>query len=434
MLEHPNVVARFLREASAAGRIGNRHIIESFDAGTLDSGEPFLVMELLDGETLHTRLERLGTLPVEEMADLIGQACDGVQAAHEAGIVHRDLKPENLFIVQKRVGPLVKILDFGISKFDPTLTGAHAVTREGSTLGTPYYMSPEQVEGDKALDARADVYALGVILYECATGQRPYEAEALPRLSLMIHEGKPTPLAELRPDLPPAFVEVVAHAMANDRDQRFASAAELGDALAHFGSSALDVTLEEPAPGAVAYRSSKRPAAARISAPIPPSQQSSSPPVARPAPGKANVKPISPSTAGAAISVAREKRPALWWLAVAAMVVAAAGASFFVFRSSDVARPSPSTSPTVLGAAPLSTPTTPASATAEPVQAPTATPPAPKASAAAIPAGDAGAPSASAVSPKPAVAPTSNTAVKVQAKPAATTRVDQRGLVGDNPF
>jgi serine/threonine-protein kinase len=312
-------------------------------------------------------------------------------------------------------------------------------------------MSPEQVEGDKDLDARADVYALGVILYECAAGRRPYEAEALPRLAVMIHEGKPTPLAELRPDLPPAFVEVVAHAMANDRDQRFASAAELGDALVHFGTSALDVTLEEPAPGALARRSSKRPVVARISDPLPPSKQSSAPPTVQPPAGKASPKPISPSTAGAAISVARERRPPLWGLAVAAVLVAAAGGSFFAFRSHEAARSAVPASSAILGAAPPpAAPPTRANAAVESVESRAAASPAPSAVASILPPAPisphaTGAPaagasrgvpasSASVVGTKPSVATTPIGTDNVPAKPAASTRVDQRGLVGDNPF
>jgi serine/threonine-protein kinase len=423
MLHHPNVVARFLREASAAGRIGNKHIIESFDAGTLESGEPYLVMELLDGETLEAKLERDGTLSLEEIADLLGQACDGVQAAHDAGIVHRDLKPENLFTIQRRDGPLVKILDFGISKFDPAVTGADAVTREGSTLGTPYYMSPEQVNGDKELDARADVYALGVILYECASGRRPYEASALPRLSVLIHEGKPTPLGELRPDLPAAFVEVVARAMAKDRNRRFARAADLGDALASFGSSALDVTVEQPVPGSE-HRSSKRPVV-RISDPA-----ASQPPTARPAAAISIPKAAAPSVAGAAVSVAHEKGPALRGVAIGAAVLACVAGSFFALRSKEAPRSDLRPPPSAAAATPSPAALVPDSAAAaEPAE-----------SAAAAPT-----PSASSTLPAPPrvaatgtnaplAAPSSSAALKTPPKPAANTRVDQRGLVGDNPF
>jgi len=243
----PVIVERFLREASAAGRIGNAHIVETFDAGVLDDGVPYLAMELLNGRPLCDRFAEQRKMPLAELADIVRQACIGVQAAHDAGIVHRDLKPENLFLENRDGHAFVKILDFGISKFDAELTGGQAVTREGSAMGTPYYMPPEQVRGVRDLDRRADVYALGVILYEGAAGRRPFEADSLPHLSLLIHEGKAKPLHEIRPELPRAFSELVAKAMHADRDLRLPSALELERALAPFvspcQSPALDATL-----------------------------------------------------------------------------------------------------------------------------------------------------------------------------------------------
>jgi serine/threonine-protein kinase len=235
MAAMPSVVERFLREASAAGRVGNPHIVETFDAGVLESGEPYLVMELLRGQPLSARIAA-GKMPLLEVVDLIGQAAAGVHAAHTAGIVHRDLKPDNLFITEGADGrPFVKILDFGISKFDPQKTGGLQLTQEGAALGTPYYMPPEQIRGEGSLDARADVYALGVILYECLSGVRPFEAETLPHLAILIHTGQPKPIAEHRPELPPGLVALVHGAMAPDRGQRMQSAGELRSMLEHYG-------------------------------------------------------------------------------------------------------------------------------------------------------------------------------------------------------
>jgi serine/threonine protein kinase len=230
--EQPGVVERFLREASAAGRVGNAHVAETFDAGKLDSGEPYLLMELLDGETLDQLLQRSGPLDAGLLCNLIHQACEGVHAAHEAGIIHRDLKPENLMIVTRDGAPFVKILDFGISKFDAERTGSLKLTTEGLVMGTPYYMSPEQVVGSSTIDARTDIYALGVILYECATGVRPFDAQTVQHLAILIHQGNPVPLATRRAALPSAFYDIVHRAMAADREQRFESARALAAALA----------------------------------------------------------------------------------------------------------------------------------------------------------------------------------------------------------
>jgi serine/threonine-protein kinase len=228
----PGVLDRFFREATAAARIGNSHVAETFDAGRLDSGEPYLLMELVEGHTLDERVQREGPIPPGELADLICQACEGVQAAHDAGIIHRDLKPENLMVSTREGVPFIKILDFGISKFDEGATGAHGITTEGAVMGTPYYMSPEQVRGAAFIDRRTDVYALGVILYECACGAVPFDAKSIETLSVLIYEGKAPPLGQRNPSLPADFCAVVHRAMARDRELRFASARALGEALA----------------------------------------------------------------------------------------------------------------------------------------------------------------------------------------------------------
>ncbi len=257
MAAMPSIVERFLREASAAGRVGNPHIAETFDAGLLETGEPYLVMELLRGEPLSSRVAR-GPLLLHEVVDLIGQACVGVAAAHAAGIVHRDLKPDNLFVVEVEGRPFVKILDFGISKFDSSQTGGMALTKEGAAMGTPYYMSPEQIRGVGNLDARADVYALGVILYECLAGKRPFESDVLTHLAVLIHAGDHQPLEHIRPDLPPGFADLVRHAMASDRDKRMQSAVELRQKLERYATVSFltQVTLSSmPLPSAVQARS-----------------------------------------------------------------------------------------------------------------------------------------------------------------------------------
>jgi serine/threonine protein kinase len=249
MAAMPEVVDRFLREASAAGHIGSEHIVETFDAGTLENGAPYLVMELLRGETLSERLGR-SELQVAELLTILEQACSGIQAAHDAGIVHRDLKPDNLFVTERQGRPFAKILDFGISKFDPSRSGELSVTREGTALGTPYYMSPEQILGSRAVDHRTDVYALGVVLYECLTRRKPFEAETLPMLTVLIHEGRYTPISTLRPNLPPVLDQIVARAMQRQPEQRFQSVRELAAALgAARGSVSSELALDRTASG-----------------------------------------------------------------------------------------------------------------------------------------------------------------------------------------
>ncbi len=239
-----DVLERFLREASAAGRIGDPHICETFDAGTLESQAPYLLMELLAGQSLGDRL-RHGRVDVAEAVFILRQACLGVAAAHDAGIVHRDLKPDNLFVAQLNGKPFVKVLDFGVSRFDELGPGEEKLTAEGTTLGTPRYMSPEQIAGRGDLDRRADVYALGVILYEAVSGRPPYEAASMAALAVQIHQGQPTPLSTSCPDLPADFVAVVERAMHADRDRRFPDARALSDALAPFE---LDAALDSTAP------------------------------------------------------------------------------------------------------------------------------------------------------------------------------------------
>ncbi|HEY8091288.1 MAG TPA: serine/threonine-protein kinase [Polyangiaceae bacterium] len=414
MLNHPIVVARFVREASAAGHIGNPHIVETFDAGHLPGGEPYIVMEMLKGETLASRIEKLRRLPLPELVDVMRQACDGVQAAHDAGIVHRDLKPENLFLVDRGGKPFVKILDFGVSKFDPSLTGANGTTKEGSALGTPYYMSPEQVDGDKNLDARTDIYALGVILYECASGKRPFTADALPKLAVLIHEGKPVRLSERRPELPAAFVEVVHTAMARDRDQRFGTAGELGAALEPFGAIALDETVPEMSPARVG--SSRPPPAAVARSEMPPKL-----------PGLTG--------GGSALSVAGERMTAkgpsgtklstvafvsviAGVLGVAAIVLFGRGSTGGAGAAGSVPPP-PAVTQVVTAEPPVAS--SPAVESLTPLPSATLTTH-PSASVSATPSG----PGAKGVHALPAGS----------AKPgtAASTRAEQRGLAGDNPF
>ena len=223
----PVVVERFEREAMAAASIGSPHIVEVYDLGTLPGGAPYMVMELLGGQDLGSIVEQHGPLRPKAAAHLISQACEALGAAHEIGIVHRDVKPENIMVVPTRKDDqFVKVVDFGISKLrDSSLTGS------GELLGTPYTMAPEQLTGAGNVDARADVFGLGVTLYYALCGQMPYDAESLPLLIAKISTGEIVPLRQRRGDFPPVLYDIVATAMAHDRERRFRTTDALSKAL-----------------------------------------------------------------------------------------------------------------------------------------------------------------------------------------------------------
>ena len=242
--ENENIAQRFILEAQAAAAIGSEHIIESTDAGKTDDGCPYLVMELLEGEDLAAVLAREGPLAPARAAALLAQACDALAAAHRAGIVHRDLKPGNLFIARRPDGEeWVKVLDFGIAKFkDLSLTPTQLV------LGTLFYMSPEQAEVAKQVDARADIYSMGVILYETLTGHLPFDAGELRQVLAQVLMGNSIAPTKHRPDLPAELEKIVLRAMAREREDRYQSMEELGAALRPFAEAAADASNESTAP------------------------------------------------------------------------------------------------------------------------------------------------------------------------------------------
>ena len=221
-------VKRFQQEARAAGAIGHPNICEVYDLGQLDDASPYLVMERLTGQTLAERIQKEGGLPFPDIIEIMSQVLSGLVAAHEKGIIHRDIKPENIFLA-RRVGaaPIIKLLDFGVSKMLPefqTSEDALDLTRTGMVMGTPYYMSPEQARGERNLDGRVDVYACGVVLYEAIAGKRPFLAPNYNALLLAIINTNPRPLREVRPSTPPELEAIIQHAMAKNRNDRYASA------------------------------------------------------------------------------------------------------------------------------------------------------------------------------------------------------------------
>jgi serine/threonine protein kinase len=232
-------VKRFHQEARAAGAIGHPNICEVYDLGTLEDGSPYLVMECLQGETLAERISAEGGLAFDDVLDVVSQVLSGLVAAHEKGIVHRDIKPENIFLTRRTgILPVAKLLDFGVSKMMPGWAGGLAgeeepmnLTRTGMVMGTPYYMSPEQARGDRNLDARVDLWACGVILYEALTGRRPFVAANYNALLLQILTTSPRPARDLRPALPVAFDQVMTRSLARAREDRYQTAEEFQEAL-----------------------------------------------------------------------------------------------------------------------------------------------------------------------------------------------------------
>ncbi|MCC6217494.1 MAG: serine/threonine protein kinase [Polyangiaceae bacterium] len=241
-VESGDAVARFEREAQAAGQIGSDHILEVLDLGSLESGERYMVMEYLDGETLGQRIERLGRLTPQQLYPIAVQSLKGLGAAHRAGITHRDLKPDNIFILKEKAGQqdFVKIIDFGISKFQVLGDDSMKMTRTGAVLGTPYYMSPEQAKGDRT-DGRSDLYSIGVILYEAVTGRVPFDANTFNELLFKIVLSQPPPAREVVPDLDPNFETIIARSMANDVAQRFQSSDEFIEALNTWAQTGMGV-------------------------------------------------------------------------------------------------------------------------------------------------------------------------------------------------
>ncbi|MEN9577215.1 MAG: hypothetical protein RJA70_224 [Pseudomonadota bacterium] len=225
--------ARFLREAQAAVKIKSPHVARVIDVGTMaDSGSPYMVMEYLEGRDLGEVLELQGSLEMELACLYTLQACEALAAAHSCGIVHRDIKPANLFLTMGGDGsPVLKVLDFGISKNTVDM-GISNLTQTQISMGSPLYMSPEQMRSARDVDARTDVWSLGVVLFELLTGQLPFMADTMPQLCALVLEERAPLVTQLRSDLPAALAEVIARCLEKKRDDRFGDVAQLAAALA----------------------------------------------------------------------------------------------------------------------------------------------------------------------------------------------------------
>ncbi len=229
-LSSPDALARFLREPQSAAALRSPHVVHIMDYG-VHHGAPFIVMELLVGETLSDRQRRVGRLAPAETARVVTHVARAIARAHEAGVVHRDLKPDNVFLVRNADDEIAKVLDFGIAKVaDAGPESVGPETRTGMVLGTPYYMSPEQARGQRAVDHRADLWSLGVIAYECMTGHRPFESHTLADLMVKIC-AEPLPVPSTVAAVPQGFDAWFQRATQRDPEQRFQSALEMADAL-----------------------------------------------------------------------------------------------------------------------------------------------------------------------------------------------------------
>jgi serine/threonine-protein kinase len=237
LLSRTSHASRFEREARAAGRLDSIHIVPTVDFGKTADGSPYYVMELLKGEDLRSVIQR-GPIPTQAAVEIIRQAAIGLAVAHRDGIVHRDIKPANIFVAAGvDDAPLVKVLDFGIAKLDPDVYESVEHTMSGAVLGTAPYMSPEQARGSP-IDARSDIYSLGIVLYEALTGRRPFSGQSYNAIIYRILTASIEPVTSLCPEIPPTLAAIVDRLVSRDVAARFSSAEEVVAALTPFATGA----------------------------------------------------------------------------------------------------------------------------------------------------------------------------------------------------
>ncbi len=276
---HQSLHERFLREARAVVPLRSQHVTRVSDVGTLEGGAPYLAMELLDGRDLSALLDERGRLPIPEAVEYVLQACEAVGEAHKNGIVHRDLKPANLFLTTHADGtPCVKVLDFGVSKVAGS--AGLKLTTEGQAVGSPLYMSPEQMLGKLEVDERSDIWALGVILYELVAGRTPFHSETMVALQAAVLVMPPAPLTNYLPDAPPQFEAIILQCIDKERERRWPDVAAFAAALVPFAparavpyatkvASVRGVTVEPSRPTDVLSLEAARLRASQPAAPVP---------------------------------------------------------------------------------------------------------------------------------------------------------------------
>ena len=241
--DRADAIARFAREARAAARIESDHVVRVMDVASLSDGTPYMVMEYLEGTDLKELVLDRDQLPIAEAVGYVLEACEGLSEAHAAGVIHRDLKPSNLFLAKKGSRTLVKILDFGISKVAPR-KGELAITTTNSLMGSPMYMSPEQMKSSRDVDSRADIWSLGLILYELLTGEVPFRGETIPEICIAVMNGEPEPITRFRSDVPEGLQAVLRKCLAKDRNARYPTTAALARDLVPFALAGARVHAE----------------------------------------------------------------------------------------------------------------------------------------------------------------------------------------------
>jgi len=281
-----DATARFEREAMAVAQLQSPHVVQIFDYG-VEVECPFIVMELLEGEDLHTRLKRVGRLSMEAAAVVVVQTAKALAAAHAAGIVHRDLKPGNVFLVRSREEEMVKVLDFGVAKSGPVGDIEHEATKEGAILGTPRYMSPEQALASRTVDHRTDLWSLGVIAFRAVTGKVPFGGKSAADVIVRLCTERPPRATALAPDLPPEIDAFFERAMRRDPDQRFQSAREMAKAFADISPTSFP-SLNVPLPPPEMVR-----AVAELRPPAPASSEEITHPGVGGAPGEVDVDEVA---------------------------------------------------------------------------------------------------------------------------------------------
>jgi serine/threonine-protein kinase len=261
-LQNGEAVARFQREARAAVKLKSEHVARVLDVGSLESGSPYIVMELLQGVDLGELLDAGSGIAVGDAVDYVMQACEAIAEAHANGIVHRDLKPRNLFLTSRVDGrPLIKVLDFGISKLLEGGTDGADFTLTSTTdvVGSPSYMSPEQLRSARDIDERTDIWSLGVILYELITGQLPFRADTVPSIVLTIAQEPPPAIRGIRPEVPEGLETAILKCLEKDRTRRYGSVEELATALEPFLAPETTTVAERIASVRKVARNTRRP-------------------------------------------------------------------------------------------------------------------------------------------------------------------------------